>query len=129
MGIGRHAGSSRLGLAMLLLTALLAACGGTAAPSGTPVVGDLDITAKDLKFDQQQIQVPANRPFTIAFRDGESTPHNVSIYTDASASNKVFVGSIVSSSDIVYRVPALKPGTYFFRCDLHPAMSGSLVAR
>jgi plastocyanin len=30
---------------------------------------------------------------------------------------------------VTYGVPALAPGTYFFRCDVHPAMSGELVVR
>jgi plastocyanin len=29
---------------------------------------------------------------------------------------------------VMYDVPALDPGTYFFRCDVHPQMNGTLEA-
>jgi len=106
----------------------LAACGG-AAPSGSPVIGDITVVAQDMKFDRAQVQVPANRPFTFAFRNRDSMPHNIAIYTDDSATTKVFIGQIITGSETLYRIPALKPGTYFFRCDVHPSMTGSIVAR
>ncbi len=58
----------------------------------------------------------------------DAAPHNVAIYTDSSAGESLFVGELVSSATTVYEVPALEPGTYFFRCDLHPEMNGTLVA-
>ena len=39
----------------------------------------------------------------------------------------LFVGKLVSRATIIYDVPALEPGTYFFRCDLHPDMRGTLI--
>ncbi len=118
-----------LGSAVALAVAVsLAGCGG-AAPSGSPVTGDVTVVAQDMKFDQAQLQVPANRPFTIAFRNRDSMPHNIAIYTDDSATTKIFIGQIITASETLYRMPALKPGTYFFRCDVHPSMKGSVVAR
>jgi plastocyanin len=55
-------------------------------------------------------------------------PHNVAIYTDSSKSSKLFAGDLVSNTDVVYEVPALEPGTYFFDCELHPNMTGEMVA-
>lgn len=111
-------------LAAMLM--FLTACG-SAAPA--PVSGDVTISVKNTTFNVGELKVPANRPFTIAFTNNDGVPHNVAIYTDGSASTKLFVGDLITSSSTVYRVPALKPGRYYFRCDLHPEMNGTIIAQ
>jgi plastocyanin len=116
-----------------IATVGLAACsasssGRAAEPSIDP--GALTIAAKDLAFSTSTLSAPANKPFQIAFDNQESAPHNVAIYRDSSAAEKVFGSDPFSGPALVtYSVPALAPGTYFFRCDVHPAMSGELVVR
>lgn len=58
-------------------------------------------------------------------------PHNVSIYTDSSASKALYTGKLANGpSSITYYVPALGPGTYYFRCDVHPTqMFGAFVVK
>jgi plastocyanin len=41
----------------------------------------------------------------------------------------VSVGQIVTSATSDQVVPALKAGTYFFRCDVHHDMTGTIVAK
>jgi plastocyanin len=124
-------------LGLLSLAAVLAACSGTsAAPAtdsptvSTPPAGDaVTVTAKDLKFGQSEITVPADEAFDLVFDNQEGAPHNVAIYTDSSASTKISVGDIFSGpAQKTQSVPALAAGTYFFRCDVHPDMQGSIVA-
>jgi nitrite reductase (NO-forming) len=97
------------------------------APSG-PVVR---VSARNMVFDSTCLAAPANTPFTIAFQNEDpGIPHNVAIYKDPSASSKVFVGEMVSGPvAVTYQVPALKPGTYYFRCDIHPAMDGTFIVQ
>jgi plastocyanin len=121
----------RLILSGVTLAGLLAACGSAGGDPGAsipPTDADLTIVAVDMKFDQETVSVPAGEPFTIWFRNQESMPHNVAIYTDSSRSTKLFSGELVSSTEVVYEVPALEPGTYFFDCELHPEMTGEMVA-
>ena len=111
---------------------VLAACsgassGGSAPPSIDP--NALRIAAKDLRFSTSTLSAPANKPFQIVFDNQESALHNVAIHRDSSAGERVFGSEPFSGPKVVtYAVPALAAGTYSFRCDVHPEMSGQLVA-
>lgn len=98
------------------------------SPSGATVA----ISAKGMHFSKQCLAAAAGKPFTLRFdNDDASVPHNVAIYTDSSASTLLFRGSIVTGPNSVdYHVPALKAGTYYFRCDVHPAaMRGTFIVK
>ena len=102
--------------------------GGPCSPSGTTVT----VSAKNLAFDAKCLAAPANTPFTISFDNKDSgVPHNVAIFTDSSATKSLFTGSVVTGpKTVTYHVPALKPGTYYFRCDVHPTtMHGTFVVK
>ena len=120
-----------LSFALLTLAAVSIACSPTAAapiPSG-PVVDGPTIAAKDLKFDKDSVEVKADQNFTLHFDNQESAPHNVAIYADSGFSQKVSIGEVITSARKDQVVPALKAGTYFFRCDIHPDMKGEIVAK
>ena len=103
---------------------------GTPNPSAAPANPDaIVIVADAMAFDRAEVVVPAGKPFELTFENRESPPHNVAIYTDASASKALYQGEIFSSGTRVYAVPALEAGSYFFRCDVHPDMTGTIVAR
>jgi plastocyanin len=108
----------------------LAAC--STGSSGRTVEPSIDpdavvIAADDLVFSASTLSAPADEPFQIAFDNQESAPHNVAIYRDDSATEKVFGSDPFSGPAVVtYDVPALAAGTYYFRCDVHPDMAGEL---
>ena len=79
---------------------------------------DVAIASRDLTFDVATLAVPADSPFSLQLTNLEAAPHNVAIYRDNSASDDVFVGDVISTSSIVYQVPALEAGSCFFRCDV-----------
>ena len=127
-----------LALGLLSLAAVLAACSGTtaAADAPSPVLsggqgsGTVVVTARDLAFTTPQVTVPAGKAFELTFDNQDGAPHNVAIFTDASASTKVSVGDIFSGpGQRTQSVPALTAGTYFFRCDVHQNMTGTIVAQ
>jgi plastocyanin len=118
---------------VLVAAALIAACGGAGgspSPEASAEPNSPTIASKDVKFDRTELDVPAGRPFTLVYENEESTQHNVAIYSDGSAGSVLFKGAIYGGpATHVYSVPALAAGTYYFRCDIHPDMNGSVVAK
>lgn len=116
---------------MVLFVAACAAGAGSIEPLPSSVGADsVHVTAKDIRFDRSDLRVPAGRPVALVFDNLDGVPHNVAVYHDRSASTPLFVGEIFGGPGRrVYALPALAPGSYFFRCDVHPDMSGSLEAR
>jgi plastocyanin/uncharacterized membrane protein len=84
----------------------------------------------DQRFVPSSLTVPAGEPIGLAFEnEDEGVPHNVAVYEDDSAAQSLFVGDLVDGpTSVTYDVPALDPGEYYFRCDVHPQMNGTLEA-
>jgi plastocyanin len=121
-------------LGLLVIAFVLVACSGTsAAPSGPAKSADpnaLHISSKDLKFSTDKLVAPANQAFQIVYDNQEGAPHNVAIYTDSSASTKIFAEEPFGGpKQVIYDVPAIAAGSYFFRCDIHPDMKGTLEVK
>jgi plastocyanin len=121
-----------LAFALVALAAASAACSSAAAQpvaSGPVDPNGPTIVAKDMKFAGGPVEVKAGANVTLHFDNQDSAPHNVAIYTDSSASSPVSIGEVVTSGKKDQVVPALKAGTYFFRCDVHHDMTGTIVAK
>ncbi len=122
-----------LGLALVVLAAVTAACSGATAapatdgPAASPQTGDgTTIIAKDLKFQTTALTVAADEPTTIVLDNQDGAPHNIAI-KDASGAT-VFKGEIVSGSKVTNSVPGLAAGQYTFLCEVHPTMTGTITA-
>lgn len=88
----------------------------------------IDLVAQNFAFDKSTISVPAGASVTVNFNNKDMAPHNFAVYTDSSASKGIFVGQIVTFQKIAYKFTApTTPGNYFFRCDVHPNMNGTLT--
>jgi hypothetical protein len=106
----------------------------------------LEVSSWDGRLEQRKTWAPwakatreltfqAGVETTISFQNNEpGTTHNLSIYTDESATDPIYQGEAVQgprNSDVisptaVYTVPALEPGTYVFQCDFDPTMHGTV---
>jgi plastocyanin len=103
----------------------------TCEPDGTT----LQISAQNIAFDKNCLAAPAGKAFTIEFNNKEAVPHNVEIFTDSSATNRLGgatgpTDTIAGPATVNYKVDALKAGTYYFHCDVHPTvMFGTFVVK
>jgi plastocyanin len=123
--------------AFLLTGAFLAAaaCGGkndSAAPvTNTTPSTQLQIRARSLKFDTKTLVAAAKSDITLSFEnDDAGILHNVAVYRDKSAKERIFAGELVNGTKSVeYHFEVPLEGDYYFRCDTHPDMNGAFLVR
>jgi plastocyanin len=107
----------------------------SAAPSASPSggsgqTGALALSAQGLQFNPTTLSAKAGQPFTIDFDNQDAAvQHNVAIFQGSDAAAPVvFRGDLVTGpATATYQVSALAAGTYFFHCDVHPTMTGTLT--
>ena len=101
-------------------------------PSGEPSV-TLDVTAKDVTFDTHALEVAADLPYAIAFKNDDVAviTHDVDI-RETDGTTVVFdQPTVAGGATQTYRYPPLPAGTYTFICSVHPfpAMTGTLTVK
>jgi plastocyanin len=91
--------------------------------------GGLTVTAKSLSFSTKEIDLPAGQAITLTFDNQDAgIPHNIAIYADSSKAKNLFRGAqFPGVASQPYAIPALDPGTYYFQCDVHNTMNGTVV--
>jgi plastocyanin len=91
--------------------------------------GGVRIVARNLEFDTDRLELPAETPAQLTLDNEDTAEHNVSIYQDDSASGdplftfEPFAGPEARS----FPVEPIPAGEYYFRCDVHPTMEGAVV--
>ena len=101
-------------------------------PTGAPVT--INLTAQSISFSPSTITVPAGASVTINFNNEDAgVLHNFSLYANSSAPPPaLYQGQFITGpATAVYKFTApSKPGTYLFRCDIHPTtMTGSFIVQ
>jgi plastocyanin len=131
--------SGRVAAALAATALIVASCGGDGT-SGSPgtcrtaTSGDLNVIARNTRFDTDCLSVPAGADFRIIFENHDpGVPHTIAIYaadpSENASTERYFEGARVQGPGITtYDVPGMPAGTHFFRCEVHPTqMSGTFV--
>jgi plastocyanin len=96
------------------------------AEIGSSSTGETNVTialaAENFAFNASTITVPAGANVTIVFDNKDAAVgHNFALYETPDAIKSIFVGDIIVGPRVTtysFKAPD-KPGTYFFRCDVH----------
>ena len=104
---------------------------GGGGATGGPV--NVTVVAKNIQYDIHTITASAGVQVTVTLDNQDSgVLHNIAFYTDRSASTAIQKGNIITgpaTEDVVFTAPST-PGTYFFRCDVHPdTMTGQFIVQ
>jgi hypothetical protein len=125
------------------LAVLLAACGAPGPASvGSPTAAPIpsfdglviDLVAKGQQFSKKELQAPAGVAFRVLLDNQDKDfYHGFAIGTGATAA-EARAGKLVYTGEILvgpvvhaYDIPALTPGTYWFFCQPHVNMNGTIV--
>ncbi len=104
---------------------------GGGGATGGPVA--VTLVAENVKFDISSITASPGVDVTVTLDNKDAgVLHNVAFYTDRSASTSIAVGGLLTgpaTEDVVFTAPST-PGTYYFRCDVHPdTMNGAFTVQ
>jgi plastocyanin len=120
-----------IGLGFLVATGAINAKSGEEKKSA-PAVAAIDLVAHNVAFDKVQLNMTAGTDVVVKLTNKDAgIPHNFSVYKSADAKEVVFSGlsSLANGGTTKqYKFKAPPAGTYFFRCDIHPTMNGTLTA-
>jgi plastocyanin len=110
-----------LALGAALALTLLAGCSGEEQPAAAqpPAAGVTRIVARANTFIPASVTVPAGTTLTWSFEDG-AVPHDVK-------GGGLDSGGPRSKGTFTHRFD--RPGTYDYRCSLHPGMTGRVEVR
>ena len=136
---------------LVALLVVLTACdalggvGGTPTPRGTPrpaatpratpgpslPAGAVVLDVRDRQYSTDLIEGVAGVPTVVYFTNHDEANHNLTVYRNASLDLELFRGEIFTGPDVtvIYEIPALDAGEYYFSCYVTPSMHGRFIVR
>ncbi|MBV8982657.1 MAG: cupredoxin domain-containing protein [Acidimicrobiia bacterium] len=119
------------GLALLFGAGGLAAYGVGQRPeerkAGPPPV---TVVAQNISFVQKHLNFEAGAVTTVTFKNDDKVPHNMDFTVDQQGTQTFYkqdpLPGPISST---YQFTAPKAGTYYYHCDVHPNMTGSVTIK
>jgi plastocyanin len=102
----------------------------TTASEAPPAAG-LALVASGLAWDADVLAAPAGKPFAVKVTNEDTTVHNFSIYADGTLKEQLLDGQDVPAGATVEEKvdQPIDKGEYYFQCDYHPTMSGTLEVK
>jgi plastocyanin len=109
----------------------------SASPSApTTAVTAQTIIAKNIQWDLSQLLFKANAKITVTVDNQDTSlgvPHNFGLFTNPARTvdKEVFTPKtdVAPGQKFDYVLQPLKAGTYYFQCDIHPSMHGTVTVK
>lgn len=102
--------------------------GGGGDAAAAPAGGGETVTAANVAFDTNELTLAAGKQASIHFVNEDTVQHNIAIYETDAAEEDIFVGEIIDGGqEITYDFQAPEAGEYYFHCDVHPTMNGTVT--
>lgn len=87
------------------------------------------VAATQFSFNTDKIEMTAGEKTELPFVNNDPAPHNISIYV-SKGGKQLFEGKPAGDGErVTYQIPPLEKGRYYFMCDMHPPMEGTVVVR
>jgi plastocyanin len=101
----------------------------TGTITAAPGAGGLTVVAENTQFNTDEIELPADTESPLTFDNRDPAPHNLSIYQDETASGEPLFTfePFTGPESKPFSIPAIPEGEYYFHCDVHPTMQGTVV--
>jgi plastocyanin len=106
--------------------------GAGAGEQGCPAAStSLKIVASNTKFDTDCLAGTADQPLTLSYENKDPITHGFVLLESHSSAEPIFrVDVFTGPKTQSFTIPAQKPGTYAFHCQVHPTqMSGTFVVK
>lgn len=117
-----------VGVALVAMACNVAAVATQPASQGPIDPNAVKIVASGQQFTTTAVTAPAGKAFQVAFESQTGDPHNIAI--SLGGAEPVFRSEVLSGPGTgTYQVGPLAAGTYAFKCDVHPGMSGTLTVQ
>ncbi len=102
--------------------------GGTEQGAGVP---GAEVSARGIAFDKSELALPAGGDVKLELVNADAgVPHNIAIFRTEDFTGLVYAGEVFSGEGSrTYTFKAPGPGTYYFRCDVHPNMKGKVTVQ
>jgi plastocyanin len=98
--------------------------GGGAEPGGGPI----ELTAQNIAWSAETLHAAPGGRITVHVENKDQFPHDFAVFKDEGYTEQIFGGDPVQGGQSIdYTFPAPPPGTYFFRCNIHTVMQGTLI--
>jgi hypothetical protein len=100
-------------------------------PLPSPPAGTILLEAEGRQYSTAIIEAVANVPTIIYFTNNDDQNHNVTIYRNASQDLELFRGEtfVGPAVTLVYEIPPLPAGDYYFSDINFPSMHGRFIVR
>lgn len=119
-------------LPLLFLAGLAVACDDDApssSPDDVPLEGTvLEVTARDIRFAPTELSAAAGVITIVLKNEDRGIPHNIRVHRGNNQSGDTVGRTEIANGPSEQRLRLdLAAGEYYYHCDPHPNMRGSLI--